>query len=276
MLRARLITAITLLGILLPLFLWAPVALIRTVMLLICVLASWEWARLSKASPKTALVFALLCGLVIALLWWMLEASTLLWVAAANLVFWLWVAHWGLKNGLPQFFRDLPGALALLGVLVMTATWEASYVAIGFGPWLLISLMSVVWVSDIAAYFTGKAFGKHKLAPHISPGKTWEGVAGALLFTLLVFFALAYFLPPDSFNFYSLVFHRVGGWLGALVLMVLVALGIVGDLFESMLKRQAGVKDSSSLLPGHGGVLDRIDALLPVLPAGMLFEYLTR
>ena len=191
MLRTRIVTAVVLWGVLMPLFLFAPVALIRAAMLLICVLASWEWARLANVTAKAAMVFALLCGGVIAVLWWLLETSTLLGVAGASLLFWLWVALLGLKKGLPKFLQNLPGALALLGVLVTTATWEAAYAAVAFGPWLFISLMSVVWVSDIAAYFTGKAFGKHKLAPHISPGKTWEGVAGAVLFTLLLFFGVS-------------------------------------------------------------------------------------
>ena len=118
MLRTRIVTAVVLWGVLMPLFLFAPAVLICAAMLLICVLASWEWARLGKAQPKAAVAFALLCGLVIAVLWWKLEEFTLVWVAGASLLFWVWVALLGLRKGLPKFLQNLPGALALLGVLV--------------------------------------------------------------------------------------------------------------------------------------------------------------
>ncbi len=130
------------------------------------------------------------------------------------------------------------------------------------GNWLLLYLMSLVWVADVGAYFSGRAFGRHKLAPSISPGKSIEGVIGGLLLNL---------------PWISLVWYYSGGWgLGYLpfLLMSLVTVGfsVVGDLFESILKREAGVKDSSQLLPGHGGVLDRIDSLIaatPVFLAGL-------
>jgi phosphatidate cytidylyltransferase len=127
----------------------------------------------------------------------------------------------------------------------------------------------VVWLADIGAYFAGKAFGKHKLAPAISPGKTWEGAAGGWLAVIVVAGAAVatHALAP---TLYSDLVLRLGTPRAFVALTLLVAFSVVGDLFESMLKRQAGVKDSSGLLPGHGGVLDRIDALLPVLPLAML------
>ena len=124
--------------------------------------------------------------------------------------------------------------------------------------------MAVVWIADTAAYFAGRAFGRHKLAPSISPGKTWEGVYGALLATAVYAVFLLRFAPDRM----ALSAAAVAAWIAGL--LALTALSIVGDLFESMLKRQRGVKDSGKLLPGHGGVLDRIDALLAAMPAAAL------
>ena len=135
-----------------------------------------------------------------------------------------------------------------------------------------MSVMCIVWASDIAAYFAGHRFGRRKLAPSLSPGKTWEGVAGACvgvgLLALLWMFMERQF-TADSLSVFALA-RRDFGVLGlGVVVTALVALGVVGDLFESMIKRAVGAKDSSGLLPGHGGVLDRVDALLPVLPAAL-------
>ena len=133
---------------------------------------------------------------------------------------------------------------------------------------LLVSVLGIVWLSDTAAFFAGKTFGRRKLAPRISPGKTWEGVVAAML-AVAAYACTAIWTIPD-------VVHPA--WLpDPVVLPVLVfwllltGLGIMGDLFESMLKRAAGVKDSGSLLPGHGGMLDRIDAVMPVLPLAAIF-----
>ncbi len=134
---------------------------------------------------------------------------------------------------------------------------------------LLLSILIIVWLADIGAYFAGRAFGKHKLAPAISPGKTWEGVAGGVLAVLLVAVAVVWFTSLQE-NIALVIYAKYGvvAMLGNLVL--LVALSIIGDLLESKLKRRRGFKDSSNLLPGHGGVLDRIDSLIPVLPLAVL------
>jgi phosphatidate cytidylyltransferase len=133
----------------------------------------------------------------------------------------------------------------------------------------VLSLLLVVWLADIGAYFAGKALGRHKLAPSISPGKTWEGAIGGWVAVIVIGSIAAVTLVFAPTLFTAFVEHL--GWARALVaLTVLVAFSVIGDLFESLLKRQAGVKDSSGLLPGHGGVLDRIDALLPVLPIALL------
>jgi phosphatidate cytidylyltransferase len=160
--------------------------------------------------------------------------------------------------------------IAILGCFVaMTVFFNRS-------PSYLLSILSIVWVADIGAYFAGKRFGKHKLAPSISPGKSWEGAIGGWIAVLLIG-AGACFASPLRETFVSRL-QAGWGWAGLFaVLTVLVIASVVGDLFESQLKRRAGMKDSSNLLPGHGGVLDRIDALVPALPLALLFDYwLTR
>jgi phosphatidate cytidylyltransferase len=160
----------------------------------------------------------------------------------------------------------------LLCLILMGAAWFALMDLSRAGWWVLISALAVVWIADIAAYFAGRAFGKRKLAPHISPGKTWAGVIGAVLTVVVTAEFLAYVWPQTPLFTTTLVQH-VSIATGVLLLCLLVAMSIVGDLFESLIKRQAGAKDSGTLLPGHGGVLDRIDALLPVLPALQLIRY---
>jgi phosphatidate cytidylyltransferase len=135
----------------------------------------------------------------------------------------------------------------------------------------LISAMAIVWVADIGAYFAGRAFGRRKLAPDISPGKSWEGVAGGWLAVLLLA-AMTTQVPMLADSFTAMLQVRYGWLLWVLLMSLLVAASVVGDLFESLMKRRAGVKDSSALLPGHGGVLDRIDALVPVMPLAFLIS----
>jgi len=146
---------------------------------------------------------------------------------------------------------------------VLAACLALAWLYVDFGSTFLLSLMALVWFADIAAYFVGRACGRHKLAPDVSPGKTWEGAAGGVL-AAVVWIVLS---AQWQGSFGAELAQRYS-WMGAALLAALLAaLSIVGDLYESLLKRRAGVKDSSGLLPGHGGVLDRIDALLPVAPA---------
>lgn len=159
---------------------------------------------------------------------------------------------------------------AMLGLTVLPAAWLALLYLHQRGVLVLFSALAIVWIADIAAYFAGRAFGRTKLAPRISPGKTWAGVGGAVIGVLLVG-TIAYAIAPMAPLFSNALF-RHSFVLALFVLAALVAVSIVGDLFESLLKRQAGMKDSGHLLPGHGGVLDRIDALLPVLPVAVLLE----
>ncbi len=219
---------------------------------------SLEWARLSGVKGSAALGYAVLLAVLLLVL--RTVSVVLPWnrlLFAVAVLFWVFAA--------PLWLRRKPqaGAALLLpvGALVLLAAFAAMAALREAGAGLLLWIMAIVWVSDTAAYFCGVRYGRHKLAPLVSPGKTWEGVWGALVAVLAYAVALEFLVPRIFPGIY-------GGPAQFLVAAVaLAALGILGDLFESQLKRRAGVKDSGRVLPGHGGVLDRIDALLPVLPA---------
>ena len=274
MLLQRVITAVVLLALLLP-TLWVatpwPFALLT---LLLIAAAGWEWSRLNGVATAAALGPGAL--LALAGLWAVYTGSvakvpSAVWWAAA--VAWLVIGSLALRGG-PSAWPRWPAVLRLaLGLLALWVAWLALAKARTVGVNFLLSAMCLVWVADIGAYAAGRAFGKRKLAPTISPGKSWEGVAGGIL-GVLVLAALWVLLidrrwPVDSASLYSVWVER-WGWAGLVPLaLLLAAASVVGDLFESLVKRAAGAKDSSRLLPGHGGVLDRIDALLPVLPAAL-------
>lgn len=274
MLRQRVITAVALLALLLPaLFASSPLPFALLTLLLISA-AGWEWARLNGV---TASVPALASGLLLAGL---CAASLphLAQVGQSATLWWLGLGVWVLGGGLalrqgPAGWPRLPAALRwALGLAGLWLAWLALAQARTIGINFLLSVMCVVWAADIAAYFTGRAFGRNKLAPTISPGKSWEGVYGGLAGVVLLalgWLALESRLSFDSPSIFLLLQQRQG-WGGLLLAaLLLAALSVVGDLFESLVKRAAGAKDSSALLPGHGGVLDRVDALLPVLPAAL-------
>jgi phosphatidate cytidylyltransferase len=161
----------------------------------------------------------------------------------------------------------------LLGLLCLWAAWLALAQAKALGINFLLSVFCLVWMADIAAYFGGRALGRRKLAPAISPGKSWEGVWSGMLGVLVLSWLWTYLIDTsmtvDAPSLYQLLLRKLGIPTGMLALLFLSCMSVVGDLFESLVKRAVGVKDSSALLPGHGGVLDRIDALLPVLPLAM-------
>ncbi|MCX8114924.1 MAG: phosphatidate cytidylyltransferase [Burkholderiaceae bacterium] len=274
MLRQRVITAVILL-----LALIGALAAGRTVfaaaMSLVVGAAAYEWARLAAHAPAAAVgagvaLGALLFGLEVFAAWPRGGAVTA--IVAAAVAAWVLIALL-LVRAEHAGIRFAAGVKTVLGAVLLVAAWAAAMQLYRDGVLMLFSAAAVVWIADIAAYFAGRAFGKRKLAPHISPGKTWAGVAGAMIAVLASALVLAAAAPQlGLFSTWLLQTLPLGGAL--LVLVLLVALSIVGDLFESLLKRQAGVKDSSGLLPGHGGVLDRIDALLPVLPAAALLRQL--
>jgi phosphatidate cytidylyltransferase len=165
--------------------------------------------------------------------------------------------------------RPAPWVLGLAGMLVIWPLWAAIVELRTASPWLLLAIMALVWIADIAAYFAGRRFGRRKLAPAISPGKTWEGVLGALV-AVLAYGIVLDVLAHSRVTVLTPFFDGLWGGIAVLAMLALVALSVLGDLFESWMKRGAGRKDSSSLLPGHGGVLDRIDALTSTLPVAAL------
>ncbi|WP_426076655.1 phosphatidate cytidylyltransferase [Janthinobacterium sp. PSPC3-1] len=273
MLKTRIITALVLLAVLLPVLYLNYFPAFAVIATAFFGAAVWESFRIFKNRQ----------ALLIAAVWTAAFAYTFFFSnGMAQLNFWyaLCVAIWlirfvpSLATGLPP----LEGLGNTLLSLVYAVTIVGCFVAIValfklHSPLYLLSVMALVWIADIGAYFSGKAFGKRKLAPSISPGKSWEGAIGGGI-AVLVIAAITILAAPSApwlQDTFAVQLQLRRGWpMALLVLLVLVAASIVGDLFESQLKRRAGIKDSSNLLPGHGGVLDRIDALIPVLPFAAL------
>jgi phosphatidate cytidylyltransferase len=272
MLRTRVITAVAILAILLGMLFLASSSVWALFMLAVALAGCWEWSRLARLGPRGQAAFLLASGALGGFLWVLhfhdragiFERAALgAFVAAA--LFWIVAAPAWLARGL----RPGPAVSAIAGWLVLWPAWLAFVVLRDASPWLLLAIAALVWVADIAAYFAGRRFGRHKLAPTVSPGKTWEGVAGALVGAALYGAALA-LAAPASPQPLRAIFEPAGGAAAIVAMLCLVAVSVVGDLFESWMKRGAGLKDSSALLPGHGGILDRIDALAATLPVAAL------
>jgi len=273
MLKQRVITALVLVAFLLPALAAPQVWPFAVLSLLLIGAAGWEWARLNglAGAPAVALgvLLAALCG---AALWadWGDAPPRLIWWCA--MLVWVLGGAFAIRGG-PAAWPQIPSPLRIvLGLALLWTAWLALTVAKTIGINFILSTFCLVWAADIAAYFGGRAFGKRKLALAISPGKSWEGVWSGMLGAL----ALAGFwlwldtsVKMDSPSLYTRLYGMFGAPGLVLVIVFLCALSVVGDLFESLVKRSAGAKDSSALLPGHGGVLDRVDALLPVFPIAM-------
>lgn len=274
MLLQRVLTAVVLLALLLPaLFAASPLPFILLTLVAIGA-AGWEWARLNGGGTMGAIVLGIVvataCGMALDAGWteaapaWPWWAATLLWPLGGA---------WALSRG-PAGWPPVPMALRwVVGGVVLWLAWLALAHARSIGINFILSVFCLVWAADIAAYFGGRAFGRRKLAPAISPGKSWEGVwsgmAGVVVLAAVWAAVIDRSLPVDSISLYGRLVERLG-WFGLVgVVLLLCAMSVVGDLFESLVKRAAGAKDSSGLLPGHGGVLDRIDALLPVFPIAL-------
>ena len=239
--------------------------------------AGWEWGRLNAAKGLSIAIGAVVAiiGAVALVLGWASFAPPALWWLA--LLLWTLGGAWVLRAGVAAWGLHAAPVRWLLGVAILALAWLAIVNARGVGVNFLLSTCCVVWMADIAAYFGGRAFGKRKLAPAISPGKSWEGVWSGMLGVLAlagVWLAVDRSFAVDSPSLFTHLRARLALPGMALVLLFLAALSVVGDLFESLIKRSAGAKDSSQLLPGHGGVLDRFDALLPVVPAALAFASL--
>jgi phosphatidate cytidylyltransferase len=305
MLKARILTALVLLLLFVPALLSPSRVPWLVLTLVLMVLAAWEWGRAiqldaqaiephesheshesqAPASPRhdclpsssvqrkpsqrlsfglaalTALVGA---GMGVTLGFEALPA----WVSALLGLLWVYFFSFLFDRGAMRWSRVPLWLKAVAGWCVLLGTWWSIAVAQAVGSAFLLSVLCLVWVADIAAYFGGKAWGRHKLAPQLSPGKTWEGVVSGLVGVYLLAYGWLYAADPQNLpndNLFALLW-RHGAFTTVLGLAVLVMVSVMGDLFESMVKRSAGLKDSSQLLPGHGGVLDRVDALLPTLP----------
>jgi phosphatidate cytidylyltransferase len=269
MLAQRVVTAVLLLVVLAGAAALGPSAFLALAAAILG-LACFEWLRLAGLkAPWPIVLGALFAVLALVGAWfgslaggaatWLLVCAAAAWLGIAALLF----RHEANGERVPRWL--ILGACPVL----LAAAWLGFVRLLAHGYVYLLSALALVWVADIAAYFAGRAFGRRKLAPRISPGKTWAGVGGAVAAVLLL--AAAFLAGAPAQDLLSTRLAQGAGWPTMLAIMAgLVALSIVGDLFESLLKRQAGVKDSSGLLPGHGGVFDRIDALLPVLPVAAL------
>ena len=270
MLKQRIATALVLLALLaVALTVARPWGFPAFALLLVSITIG-EWLALLGLSRLTTVVVAGVMAFVL----WMVETTPyaprielFVWGLAA--VVWIVLAATLFSTGTFPKTERLRFAHVLLALLLPAACWFGLVAAYRHGLVFLISVLAVVWAADIAAYFAGRAFGKRKLAPAISPGKTWAGAVGGAVATVALAW-IAIETPALSGSFVAVLHAR---WPVVVVLaavLLLVVLSVVGDLYESLLKRRHGVKDSGRVLPGHGGVFDRVDALLPVVPITLL------
>ncbi len=263
----RIATAIVLILALVPSLFFLPTVIWNIACAVFAAICAYEWSRLCglKGLALSTSIFLTVAVVAAALMdvipaKWLFVASALTWIAAVPAII------WNNSQNIAKATRIGLGGLVIASAASALAALRLS------DPALLFVLMAIVWVSDTAAYFSGRKWGRRKLAPSISPGKTWEGVAGGLTAVGIYALALIVSLPAALPQTASRVSEN-GNALFMIVCLALAVAGIVGDLAESWAKRLAGVKDSGTILPGHGGILDRVDALLPVLPmAALIFS----
>ena len=262
MLKQRLLTAAVLMPLLLAAMFLLPGSGWQLVLVVPVLMAAHEWARLAAFGRGTEAIFLCLLVVAIGLAGWIAGAPASHpsgGSSPAHVVFGFCIAFWLIVVPCWLWLKIVVRnrwALVVCGIAVLVPTWLA-FAQLQRDPLLLLFLLGVVWIADTAAYLFGRTFGRRKLAPRISPGKTWEGVAGALV----------------TVTVYALILARTTGRNGGFLVATFLGMtifSIVGDLFESWLKRGAGVKDSGAVLPGHGGVLDRIDGLMAAMPVAAL------
>jgi phosphatidate cytidylyltransferase len=283
MLKQRIVTAAVMLAILLPALFYPSPVPFTALSLVLMAAAAWEWGRLNGYRQTGALFIALLCLVLCAVSWeeGLIERRLpLVWSVAGAA--WVLAGAWLLRGGVAGWPRVPRPVRAVAGVLALWVAWLAVAQARAIGVNFLLSLLVLVWVADVFAYFAGRTFGlrftKGKLAPAISPGKSWEGVWGGMLGVVVL--AVCWVVADAKLaaqvpSLYTRLAFQ-SWWLLLIAAVFLAAMSVVGDLVESLIKRSAGAKDSSKLLPGHGGVLDRIDALLPTLPLAMMLTTLAQ
>jgi phosphatidate cytidylyltransferase len=281
MLKQRVITAVVLLAILLPALFWRTPEPFMAVTLILMTAGGWEWGRLNGLGQGGSIALGVILLLLCIAAWaggGFDRPLPGLWAVAA--LAWVLGGASLIARGVPGWPRIPKPVRIVGGLLALWVAWLAVAHARMVGVNFLLSVLVLVWVADIFAYFAGRAFGlkftKRKLAPGISPGKSWEGVWGGMLGVVAL--ALAWVAADDSLRpAVTSLYTRLAyvGWAVLVVAVVfLAAMSVVGDLTESLVKRASGMKDSSNLLPGHGGVLDRVDALLPTLPIAMMLATL--
>lgn len=277
MLKQRVITAVVLLAILLPALFWRSPYPFALVALVLIAAAAWEFGRLNGCSAAAAISMGVLCVVLCAGAWaagWLERPLGFLWLGTG--VAWVVGGAVLLRRGV-RGWPGVPRPVRLgAGLLALWLAWLAVAQARVTGINFLLSILVLVWMADVAAYFAGRTFGlkftRNRLAPAISPGKSWEGVWGGMIGVLVLAFA---WMAADRYfqaelpSLYTRL-AQAGPWLVVGGVVFLAAMSVVGDLVESLIKRSAGAKDSSRLLPGHGGVLDRLDALLPTVPLAMM------
>ncbi|WP_223789776.1 phosphatidate cytidylyltransferase [Marinicella meishanensis] len=259
MLKQRIITAVLLAPILLALVIYGQTWGFAALIAIIQLAATWEWLKINQLPAGLAAINAITLTALTAVLIFVWPTAPQHWIIVYAVVWllaviWLMNHRWGYDNRPQQ--TVIKGLLGVVAIMLFAISINQLH-EMDRGPWLTLVLFFLIWVADIGAYASGKTLGKHKLAINISPGKTWEGVIGAMIFVGL---------------YAAIISHYLGWvWWQAMLLMMPIALfSVVGDLAASLGKRQAGVKDSSQLLPGHGGFIDRFDSLIAAAP---LFAY---
>ncbi|MGB5850955.1 MAG: phosphatidate cytidylyltransferase [Rhodanobacter sp.] len=266
MLLPRILTALVLAPLAILIVLLPPTGIFGAIVAVTFLAAWWEWAQLSGLRGRARVALLVVAAAVFVLLWLARDSAWMDWLLGIGVAWWLvaclWLRHFAF-GAAPT--RDNMVLKLLAGALVIYPAWAALvsiHGRIPHGPWWTLLALMIVWASDIGAYAAGRAFGKRKLAPHISPGKTWAGACGAMVAGVLLALVGGWLLDVRD------------GWLLALAVLAAatVAISIVGDLLESLLKRHAQVKDSGNIFPGHGGLMDRLDsvfAALPIFAAGL-------
>jgi phosphatidate cytidylyltransferase len=283
MLKQRVITAVILLAVLLPALFWSTPQPFLGITLVLIAAGGWEWGRLNGLDSTASLVLGIVTLVLCAAAWalgWPDRPSAMLWLAVG--ASWVLAGAALIRSGVDGW-PHIPRAVRVAGgVLVLVLAWLAMAQARVIGVNFLLSILVLVWVADIFAYFAGRAFGgkftQRKLAAAISPKKSWEGVWGGMAGVVVL--AIAWVLADNAAqaqvpSLYSRL-NALGWPVLVIAAIFMAAMSVVGDLAESLVKRSAGFKDSSQLLPGHGGVLDRVDALLPTLPLAMMLATLAQ